>query len=60
VHFGYEIESSGGFLDGLAIGLDASNVLDEAPPFVNIQGGFDPGQASALGRFISLSVAKTF
>jgi len=27
---------------------------------VNIQGGFDPGQASALGRFVSLSIAKTF
>jgi iron complex outermembrane recepter protein len=60
LHVGYEFENAGGFLSGLAIGLDASNVLDERPPFVNIQGGFDPGQASALGRFISVSVAKTF
>ena len=60
LHFGYEFQNTDGFLNGFALSLDASNVLDEEPPFVNIQGGFDPGQASALGRFVSFSVSKTF
>jgi len=60
VHVGYEFENTSGWLSGLVVSLDATNVLDERPPFVNIQGGFDPGQASALGRFVSFSVAKTF
>ena len=60
LHFGYDFGAARGWLSGINIALDASNVLDERPPFVNIQGGFDPGQASALGRFLSLSIAKTF
>jgi len=47
-------------LSGFALSFDATNVLDEEPPFVNIQGGFDPGQSSALGRFVSFSISKTF
>jgi iron complex outermembrane receptor protein len=60
LHLGYEFENAEGWLSRLAISLDATNVLDEDAPFVNIQGGFDPGQASVLGRFVSLSVGKTF
>lgn len=60
LHFGYAFEGDGGWLGGVSVALDASNVFDERPPFVNIQGGFDPGQASALGRMLSVSVSKTF
>jgi iron complex outermembrane receptor protein len=60
LHVGYEFQSAGGWSSGLAFSFDATNVLDEDPPFVNIQGGFDPGQASVLGRFVSFSISKTF
>lgn len=45
-----------GMLNGLTVGLDASNLLDEDPPFADVIGGYDPGGASALGRMVSLSV----
>ncbi|TKD51564.1 hypothetical protein [Sphingomonas baiyangensis] len=55
----YEIQS-GGILDGLSLGIAVTNVLDEDPPFVNIAGGWDPGQASALGRLVAFTLAKRF
>lgn len=60
LHVGYAFANASGWLSDVSIAVDATNVLDEDPPFVDIQGGFDPGQASALGRFISLSLSKTF
>ncbi len=60
MHLGYDFQQDGGVLEGLRVSLDATNVLDEDAPFVNIQLGFDPGQASALGRMIAISVSKSF
>ncbi|HEY6123763.1 MAG TPA: hypothetical protein VIV63_03865, partial [Steroidobacteraceae bacterium] len=54
----------GGFTEGLRIGLDAVNLLDEDPPFVNIAqspnggGGFDPTLTNPVGRIIGLTIAK--
>ena len=56
---GYEI-NGGGALDGLALALNVTNLFDSDPPFVNIGGGWDPGQASAMGRLIAFTVSKKF
>ncbi|GAB1263349.1 TonB-dependent receptor plug domain-containing protein [Aurantivibrio infirmus] len=55
-----------GILDGMLIGFDISNLLDEEPPYVNIApgvnggGGYDPTAASPVGRVYSLSLRKHF
>lgn len=45
---------------GLRVSLNVLNLLDEDPPFYDaITGiGFDPGQASPLGRTVSLQLTK--
>ncbi|HEU5134098.1 MAG TPA: TonB-dependent receptor [Steroidobacteraceae bacterium] len=53
-----------GFTDGLSVALDAVNLLDEDPPFVNIAqspnggGGFDPTLNNPVGRIIGLTLRK--
>lgn len=55
---------SAGFAEGLTIGVDALNLLDEDPPFVNIAqspnggGGFDPTLNNPVGRIVGLSLRK--
>ena len=59
----YSFQGSG-FTQGLSIGLDAVNLLDEDPPFVNIAqspnggGGFDPTLNNPVGRIIGLTLRK--
>ena len=60
LHFGYTLMSDSKIWDGTSLALSVNNVTDERAPFVNIVGGFDPGQASALGRFTTLSISKSF
>lgn len=55
----YELRDAGA-LSGLSFGVAVTNLLDEDPPFVNIVNGFDPGQASALGRLVAFTVNKKF
>jgi iron complex outermembrane receptor protein len=56
--------SGGGFADGLSVALDAVNLLDEEPPFVNIAqspnggGGFDPTLNNPVGRIVGLTLRK--
>jgi len=38
--------------------LDASNLLDEDPPFVNATIGFDPFNANPIGRLLTVGVSK--
>jgi len=53
-----------GFTKGLSVGLDAINLLDEDPPFVNIAqspnggGGFDPTLNNPVGRILGLTLRK--
>ncbi len=53
-----------GFSEGLRIGIDAVNVFDAEPSFVNIAqspnggGGFDPTLANPVGRIVGLTIAK--
>lgn len=60
LHLGYEFQNSDGVLRGLGLSVDATNVADARAPFVNIQNGFDPGQASALGRMVNFTLTKKF
>lgn len=49
-----------GRLDGVELALNIQNLFDEDPPFYdNPQGfGFDPANASLLGRVVSLQLTK--
>jgi iron complex outermembrane recepter protein len=53
-----------GFTKGLRIGIDAVNVFDSDPSFVNIAqspnggGGFDPTLSNPIGRVIGLTLGK--
>ena len=63
LHLSYSFPGEG-FTDGLSVGLDAVNLLDEEPPFVNIAqspnggGGFDPTLNNPVGRILGLSLRK--
>jgi iron complex outermembrane receptor protein len=63
LNISYTFQGSG-FAEGLRIGLDALNLFDEEPPFVNIAqspnggGGFDPTLINPVGRVIGLTLAK--
>ena len=51
-------DDAGSWLRGLRINVNASNLLDKDPPFVNSTSGFDPSQASPYGRLIAASLTK--
>lgn len=60
---GYRTESGEGLFGGLTVSLAAQNVFDKAPPFVEnfnsfFAVGYDPANADAMGRFLSLTVRK--
>jgi iron complex outermembrane receptor protein len=63
LNLSYEFQGEG-FTSGLSIGLDAVNLLDEEPPFVNIAqspnggGGFDPTLNNPVGRIVGLTLRK--
>lgn len=40
--------------------LQANNLLDEDPPFYNVDTGFNSSGSSPIGRVISLGLRKTF
>lgn len=66
LHFDYTLSSPSGLLNGWTVGLDVTNLFDRDPPFVNIApsqnggGGFDPTNASPLGRLVSFTLGKRF
>ncbi len=47
-------------LHNIKLTISAENVLDANPPFLNVAGGFDSVNASPLGRFVSLRLARTW
>lgn len=61
LQFSYTMPDSAGFaLKGLRLGVDASNILNTIPPFVNQIGGYDPGATSPVGRIVTVSLSKTW
>lgn len=49
-----------GPIESARVGLNVRNLLDAEPPQVDIAGGYDPSQASALGRVVAITVSSTF
>jgi iron complex outermembrane receptor protein len=55
-----------GFGEGFSLSLEARNVFDADPPYVNIAqgsnggGGFDPTASDPTGRVIAVSLRKSF
>jgi iron complex outermembrane receptor protein len=54
------------FRNGFTFGIEARNLLDQGPPYVNLapsgngSGGYDATVANPIGRLISVSVRKTW
>ena len=68
LYLGYDFGErfAGTWLRNLTVSLDATNVFDAAPPFVDIAespnggGGFDPTLVNPLGRIVGLSIGAKF
>lgn len=61
VDLGYTFgDDAGPFASGVRLGLNARNLFDRNPPFVDAGLGYDPSAASALGRVVSLSLSREF
>jgi iron complex outermembrane recepter protein len=58
-------EDQRGLFGGTRFGLSVTNLLDEPPPSTPSNGffsiaGYDPANASPLGRFVALEISKAF
>jgi iron complex outermembrane receptor protein len=68
LNFWYELGDAdgSGFGDGWVLGVEARNVFDEDPPYVNIapsgngSGGYDATASNPVGQVFAVSVRKTF
>lgn len=47
-------------LHGVTVALEAQNLFDKAPPFVNISTGYDPQSSNPIGRLVSVSIVKSW
>jgi len=56
----YALGRDGGWLKGTQVTLNAVNVLNHDPPFVDSQFGYDIYNVRALGRVVSLDVSKAW
>jgi hypothetical protein len=56
----YHIPAGAGFLTGADIALRVVNVFNRDPPFFDSPLGFDPANASGLGRLVSAQVTKAW
>jgi iron complex outermembrane receptor protein len=57
LHLGYNFANEG-LLEGTSVFLDANNVTDEDPPFVNAPLGFDGFNANPIGRVVTVGIGK--
>jgi iron complex outermembrane recepter protein len=54
----YRTERGPGWLSGMQFSLNATNLLNHDPPFVDNQGGYDAYNVQALGRVVSVEISK--
>jgi iron complex outermembrane recepter protein len=47
-----------GWLSGMQFSLNATNLLNHDPPFVDNEGGYDDYNVQALGRVVSVDISK--
>lgn len=65
LNIGYRFGQASGALKGLRLALNASNLFDRDPPFIaynvgQYTNGYDPENASPIGRMISLQLIKAW
>ena len=65
LQLGYDFRARAGALRGTRIAVSVGNLLDRAPPYVNNRTsfsaiGFDPDNASPVGRMISLQLTRSW
>jgi iron complex outermembrane recepter protein len=54
----YRTGQGGGWLSGMQVSLNATNLMNQDPPFVDNQGGYDNYNVQALGRVVSVDISK--
>ena len=65
LQLGYRLGGESGPLRGVSLSLSVTNLFDRAPPYVNNRtafsaSGFDPENASPLGRMIAVQLVKSW
>jgi outer membrane receptor protein involved in Fe transport len=58
VRLGYRTASGDGLLDSVELGLNAANVFNRAPPFLDREMGYDAQNTEPYGRVLSLTLQK--
>jgi iron complex outermembrane recepter protein len=58
VRVSYSFDGGSFWSRDLEASLEISNIFDEDPPFVNVQGGMDPSATSAIGRMFTVTFSK--
>jgi iron complex outermembrane recepter protein len=54
----YRTREGSDWLDGVQLSLNATNLLNQQPPFVDSQWGYDTYNVQALGRVVSVDITK--
>ncbi len=54
----YRTEQGSGWLSGMEFALNATNLLNHEPPFVDDEYGYDVDNVQALGRVVSVDISK--
>lgn len=54
----YRTRQGAGWLSGMQFSLNATNLLNHDPPFVDDQNGYDEYNVQALGRVMSVDISK--
>ena len=62
---GYRFRADRGPFKGVRVGLSATNLFDRDPPYAayfigTLTSGYDPENASAIGRVVSLQITKSW
>ena len=57
---GYRTAKGTGWLSGTEVTLNAVNVLNRDPPFVDTQNGYDIYNVQPLGRVVSLDISRSW
>ena len=58
VHVSYNLPND--WVEGTTLSLTVNNILDQKPPFYDSGLGYDPDNASPLGRIAQLAIRKKF
>jgi iron complex outermembrane receptor protein len=56
----YRVETASGLLNGVTVAIEAQNLFDQDPPFVDVTAGYDSQSANPIGRLVGLSVTKSW